>query len=176
VPWFKVHDDVLTDPKLCRYFSKQERWDWIGLLTLANKSRERGVVRSPDDEIAYALDLSDDEWASLCAKFQERRMVARRALDGALVIVNWAARQYDKPSDRPAEVRERVRHHRETGKAADPQQRPDTLEPGAETPCNAPVTPCNAASRDETPQLRQEQQQQTRAAAAAAAQTRRAGT
>ena len=102
--------------------------DWISLLYLACKSREHGVVLLPDDEIAYALDLTDSEWESLLAKFVEQRMVARRDKDDALVILNWKVRQYDKPSDTPSAIAQRKREQR-TRKRVAATEEEDTSAP-----------------------------------------------
>ena len=109
--WLKLNADFINDPKMRRYFTKSERADWVSLLCLASKSKERGVILIPDDEIAYALDLTDDEWQDLCEKLTERRMIHRRE-DSAVVLTNFSKHQYDKPSDRPEATAERKRAQR----------------------------------------------------------------
>ena len=136
--WFKMHNDFINDPKMKRYFTKSERLDWVNLLCLSSKSRERGVLTMPDDEISYALDLEDDEWLALREKLIERKMVAIREEDDALVILNWDERQYDKPSDTPAATAERKRRSRASQSA---QIVPDV------TPLSRPVTPCHATDK-----------------------------
>lgn len=109
--WLKFDADFINDPKMRRYFSKAERSDWVSLLCLASKSKERGVILLPDEEIAYALELSDEDWISLCDRFIERRMVYRRQ-DGALVLTNFSKHQTGKPSDSPEAVTARKRAQR----------------------------------------------------------------
>lgn len=132
--WFKLQNDFINDPKMKRYFTKSERLDWVNLLCLSSKSRERGVIIMPDDEIAYALDLEDEEWMAFRGKLIERRMIAIREPDEAILIVNWAERQYDKPSDAPAVTAERKRRSR----AAQTQEI---------APVSRPVTPCHATDK-----------------------------
>ncbi|MES2462752.1 MAG: phage replisome organizer N-terminal domain-containing protein, partial [Armatimonadota bacterium] len=110
--WLRLHDDFINDPKMRRYFSKEERYVWIALLCMANKGKVRGVVSHSDDEIAYALEMEDDEWLTLAAKFQQRGMIDRTE-SGDVHISNWSARQYEKPSDTPEETRIRKQNQRD---------------------------------------------------------------
>ena len=124
--WFKLHSDFVNDPKMRRYFTKSERLDWVNFLCLACKSKSRGSVEIPDDEIAYALELADTDWSILRDKFIERRMICRED-DGSYTITHWVDRQYDKPSDTPEATRQR--------KAGQRQRE--------SIPMSRPVTPCH---------------------------------
>lgn len=161
--WLKVKTDILNDPKLRRYFTKAERWDWISLLCLAGRSKEAGVILLPDDEIAYAIEIDDNDWPAFEQKLTERRMVYRRDDDNALVIVNWDSHQYTKPSNLPEAVRERVAKSRENKRAtAATKDIPASVESADVTPRNAPVTPCNTTEQKSREQNRTEKNSSSR--------------
>lgn len=151
--WLKLHTDFINDPKLKRYFTKSERCDWINLLCLAKKSEDAGVVVLPDDEISFALELSDGEWESLCARFVDKRMIQRRA-DGAIVITNWKKRQYDKPSDAPEATAQRKREQREREKQVAECGIGDN---NGVTPTQKTVTPCHAIDKSRLEEIREEE-------------------
>lgn len=166
--WFRIKNDFINDPKMRRHFTKSERHDWVALLCLASKSKTQGAITLPDDEIAYALELTDEEWLALCAKFVDKRMVLRRESDDALVIANWMEHQHDKPSDTPEATSARKRQQRDREKRgggasgdsdADSQHSVTSVTPDSEGvttghaqgetvshPVTPTVTPCHADS------------------------------
>lgn len=138
ITWFKLHHDLPDDIKL-RRFTSQEKWAWVALLCLASKSTERGVITADNDDIADYCEFNcTQDWLYYRDKLITKGMLEFNR-NGNLCVTHWQDRQYEKPSDRPESVRERVRKHRAKKKSVD------------ETPCNALQTPCNA---DETPQIR----------------------
>lgn len=128
--WFKLHSEFSHDPKLAT-FSKVERCDLIDLLCLANESDQRGLVDLDKEDIAATLSLSLDEYEAFEDKLTRKGIVTRT--DDGLAICNWEKRQYQKPSDAPERVAERVAKHRESIRNTD---------------CNAYETPCNALDTD----------------------------
>lgn len=143
--WFKLHHDLPGDIKL-RRFTPQEKWAWVALLCLASQSRNRGVIDADDEDIADYCEFStSQDWLYYRDKLIAKGMI-EIGPDGNLHIVHWEQRQYDKPSDRPEAVKERVKKHRAKKKQAQKQ--------GDETLCNALQTPSNA---NVTPQIRKEE-------------------
>ena len=61
-PWFKLYDDILSSPKLIR-FTPQEKWAWVALLCLANRSKRRGYICEDDGDIAVICGFnSSQDW------------------------------------------------------------------------------------------------------------------
>lgn len=124
MPWLKLYTEIRTDPKM-QALSDAEFRVWINLLCLAAESKVRGVicidqgVPYPDEALARAMYTDPDTLKGALAKFIKLRMVEIDD-DGIIYLINFDARQYDKPSDRPEAVRDRVRKHREKKKTADP--------------------------------------------------------
>lgn len=133
--WFKLHHDLPDDIKL-RRFSPQEKWAWVVLLCLASKSKDRGIIQADNDDIAdYCEFNSTQDWLYYRDKLIQKGMLEFNG-DGNLLICHWEDRQYEKPSDRPSAIKERVDRHRAKKKAE------------VETPCNALQPQCNATDTD----------------------------
>lgn len=107
--WFRLHDDVLDDPKVQK-LSPQLFKHWINLLCLASKNNPRGTL--PDlNTIAFRLRLSDDKAWTVLSDLISAGLIEHKG-DGNYEPHNWNKRQYDKPSDHPERVTARVRKHR----------------------------------------------------------------
>lgn len=139
ISWFKLHHDLPDDIKL-RKFTPQEKWAWVTLLCLASKAKVRGVIDADGEDIAeYCEFNTTQDWL-----YYRDKLIAKGMLeitpDGSLHVLHWESRQYDRPSEHPTAVRDRVRRHRAKKKA------------GSETQCNALQTPVkrkrNAADTD----------------------------
>jgi len=131
--WFKVHHDLLSEPRFDR-FRPEEKWAWIALLSLASRSKERGYVLLDDDDIAYACDFHDlNAWQIFKDKLKAKGFIN---LDGLnrIQIVDWDAVQVGKPSDSKEATRKRQQESRKRRKQAASETVPD------------PVTPCHAQS------------------------------
>lgn len=121
MPWLKLYTEIRTDPKM-QALSDAEFRVWINLLCLAAESKVRGVIcidqgiPYPDEALARAMYTDPDTLKGALAKFIKLRMVEIDD-DGIIYLINFDARQYDKPSDRPEAVAERVRRHRAKAKA-----------------------------------------------------------
>lgn len=132
--WFRMYYEARTDNKL-KHLDDSEFRVWFNLLCFAAEQEERGVIPAQN---RYKLAV---EVASGNEELLERTLDKLCKLDiisndgGTIAFIHFKDRQYDKPSDYPEEVRERVRRHR--GRKS-----------SGETPCNAPVTPGNAIDTD----------------------------
>jgi hypothetical protein len=131
--WYRTHHGMWSDPKLALVARRAGSSlpmaiaVWSALLDCASQARQRGNIDGFDAEsVAFAFGCETAEIEAILSSMAAKGMVE----DGR--IARWEDRQYDKPSDAPAAVAERVARHRAAKKA------------DAETPCNAPVTPCNA--------------------------------
>jgi len=123
--WFRLHDDVLDDPKVQR-LSPALFKHWINLLCLASKNNPRGTL--PDlITIAFRLRLTEDKASKVLEELTDAGLLDTSD-DGAITPHNWKSRQYGKPSDDPERVSERVRKHRESQRNADvtPLKRAET--------------------------------------------------
>lgn len=137
ITWFKLHHDLPDDIKL-RRFNPQEKWAWVVLLCIASKARIRGVIEADDEDIAeYCEFNTKQDWL-----YYRDKLIAKGMLevgpDGNLHILHWEDRQYEKPSDRPVAIRDRVRRYREKKRLEQ--------KAASETPCNALQTPVKRAS------------------------------
>jgi|GEM_PF-3128527 len=138
--WFKVHHEIVDDIKI-RRFTSQEKWAWIALLCLANKSSERGTIDADEDDIAdYCEFNSTQDWLYYRDKLIVKGMIEIGS-SGKLLIVNWHKRQDRKPSDQPEKVKKRVAASRAKKKA---ESRSSAKPESVVTPCNAIQGECNA--------------------------------
>ena len=147
--WFRVYNEILGDQKMRGLTGDQFR-AWVFLLALANQSAERGTVIMDDPEgLADVLRLQLDELEPTLARFERLRMVERDS-DGSITITNFLVRQYDKPSDAPAQTAKRKQRSRgaknvneDTGAEQD-----DSSGHADVTPKSRDVTRCHAADTD----------------------------
>jgi len=109
LPWFRVYTEIVDDPKMARLSGDQFR-DWIFLLALARESEEPGVIMMSPEDAAWRLRRPPDEFKESLSLFERLEMITLE--DGRIVVSKFLERQYDKPSDRPDEVRRRVARHR----------------------------------------------------------------
>ena len=134
--WFRIYNEARNDRKLDTLNDREFRC-WFNLMCMASEAKSpRGTVPSMAPEV-LALEAAHGDRKSLdscLTKCAALGMIDVQP-DGALQIVKWAARQYDKPSDVPEAVSERVARHRNA------EKRDVTRS----------ETPCNAEKRAETP-------------------------
>lgn len=111
-PWFRLYTEARTDNKL-KILTDAEHRVWFNLLCFAAEQEDRGIV--PIDGFVLAVEVAAGDEALLCATLDklERLRIVGRSDDGRIEFVNFLTRQYDKPSDTPERVAERVRAHRE---------------------------------------------------------------
>lgn len=115
LPWFRMYSEFATDPKV-QMLSETDQRRFIMLLCLRCGN---GDVTLHDDEIAFQLRISNDEWAATKAV-----LVSKGLIDNESSPVSWDKRQYVSDSSAA-----RVRAHRERKKKAVKQV------------CNVTVTP-----------------------------------
>jgi len=132
--WFKFYSEFKNDTKIKR-LPIAHRYAFIILLCLANEGEgdRWGKIRLDDEDIAFELEMEEEDWLTLKAKFKAKGFINFE--QGTITICNWAKRQERKPSDQPASVRERVSKHRANKKEA------------AVTPCNALHVKSNATEK-----------------------------
>ena len=94
--WLRLHTEIRDDPKL-RMFDDHEFRLWITLLCLACEAGEDGLVRMSPDDFAWVARSDCDRVRQFFEKGAASRVVTLNP-EGILVI-NYAARQLDKPSD-----------------------------------------------------------------------------
>jgi hypothetical protein len=155
-PWFRFYSETRTDPKMLMLSDTEFRL-WANLLCLANESDERGVIRLrpgvgyPLAALAKALYVEEDTLRAALIKFESVDFsMVEIGEEGAITITHFLERQYDKPSDKPDAVKERVRRFR-------------GQEDGVtDVECNADETPmkrdCNATYTDTDPDTETEKE------------------
>lgn len=115
MPWFRMYSEFATDPKV-QMLSESVQRRFIMLLCLRCGN---GDVTLHDDEIAFQLRISNDDWLATKAV-----LVSKGLIDDDSSPLAWDKRQYVSDSSAA-----RVRAHRERKKAAKKQG------------CNVTVTP-----------------------------------
>lgn len=138
MPWFRMYSEARNDAKLRALPDDQFRV-WFNLLCFASEQGdERGVLSGYDRDL-LAVEVANGDTDLLEATLERIAKLRIISIDGdAIRFLNFEKRQYDKPSDTPERVAERVRRHRERQ-----SNTTETPTEHTETPCNADVTPCN---------------------------------
>lgn len=123
-PWFRMYSEFAIDPKV-QMMSEADQRRFIMLLCLRCSNDH---VTLHDDEIAFQLRISSEDWAQSKALFLSKGLI-----NDDNTPVNWDKRQF--VSDSSAE---RVRRHREKKKQA------------TKRPCNVTATPPEADTDTDT--------------------------
>lgn len=143
--WWRCYNDARTDNKL-RLLTDAQHRVWFNLICMASEQHEdRGAVPCDDMDLLAVEAATGDMDLLLATRDQLIRLKIIEVTDGAWRFRRWLHRQYDKPSDWPENVRERVQKHR--------AKRAETPDPEGVTPGHAmkrDVTRCNAVKRDVT--------------------------
>lgn len=109
-PWFRIWTESRNDSKLDALNDREFRI-WYKLLCFAAEAEPRGEVDYIDPEFtAMELRINADELDSAISRMVRLRLVERS--ESKVVFPAFTHRQYDKPSDQPEAVRERVRKSR----------------------------------------------------------------
>lgn len=116
-PWFRLHSEFATDPKI-QMLSEADQRRFVMLLCLRCSN---GDVTLHDHEIAFQLRISDQEWEATKKCFIERKLIDKNNR-----VISWEKRQYLSDSSV-----ERVRRHRERMKQG--CNVTETLRNGSET-------------------------------------------
>jgi len=134
--WLRLHHEARTDKKLAALSDAQFRV-WFNLLCFSGEQPERGRIGFDDIDV-LAIEVAGGDAELLQATIE--RLVKLKMVDGSdgiLAFTNFEKRQYDKPSDTPERVAERVKKHREHQRNADV------------TPCNTIETETEAKTETE---------------------------
>lgn len=106
LPWLRLYDEVLDDPKVQRLTDAQFR-AWVNLLCLANRGTPRGRLPENIEDIAYSLRLTSRKTREVLDVFLSRGLLVREENTSSVMPNNWDERQ--RKSDGSAE---RVAKHR----------------------------------------------------------------
>ncbi|MDY7537665.1 hypothetical protein QN372_00750 [Undibacterium sp. RTI2.1] len=132
--WFRLYGEFAADAKVQSMSESMQR----RLIMLFCLRCSNALVTLHDDEIAFALRISDDDLAQTKVLFMRKGFV-----NEDWEILNWDRRQFK--SDSSAERVRRSRAKEKEGKKQD------------ETSCNVTVTPQNRTEQNRTEQNRAEQ-------------------
>jgi HNH endonuclease len=98
--WFRIHHYLFESTPFKR-LSLSERAAYLHLYYLASRSDCRGIVTSPDDDIAYELGMDESDWLTLKAKFKVQGFLD--FVEGGFSISSWGKDQYpENPYGRPS--------------------------------------------------------------------------
>lgn len=125
--WLRLYTEARNDRKLESLTDSQFRV-WFRLLCLSGEQEERGTIKIVSPRL-FCLEVANGDSTLLdetLLALEELVIITRK--DNELTFVNFAKRQYLKPSDTPKAVGERVTKHRSKKNGN----------------CNAPVTRSNA--------------------------------
>lgn len=142
--WFRLYSEARNDAKL-RTLTDSEHRVWFNLLCYAAEQKShRGRITDFDIDL-LAIEVSGGDTDLLIETLQKlsRLRIIRATQGSEILFLKFESRQYDKPSDTPANVNERVRAYRNRQKEGESE--PNT--PDQVTPINAlrrDVTRCNA--------------------------------
>lgn len=113
MPWFRLYAEARNDAKL-RALTDAEHRIWFNLLCYASEQNDqRGTIQNYDLDL-LSIEVSNgnaDALKSALNKLEKFRIL--RVTDTEIEFINFMDRQYDKPSDNPANVRRRVQKHRD---------------------------------------------------------------
>lgn len=124
--WFRMYGEFASDPKV-QMLSEADQRRYVMLLCI----RCNGDVTLQDEEVAFQLRISNDEWAKTKAD-----LVSRGLIENDNSVSAWDQRQYVSDSSAA-----RVRAHREKKKKAVKRE------------CNVTVTPQTTDTDTDTERL-----------------------
>jgi len=106
--WFRLYTEARTDRKLDMLTDAEHRV-WFSLMCYAFEQTGKKMVVVGDDREALAVEVARGDEALLVATLAKLVKPLRIVTDDGILIafINGEARQYDKPSDMPAETRAR---------------------------------------------------------------------
>ena len=111
MPWFRMHTEARTDAKLDFLPDDQHRV-WFKLLCMAAEQEQRGTITYNDIDL-LAVEVAKGNTTLLTATLATlAKLQIITHHDSAVTFVHFLDRQYDKPSDIPAQVTARQRRHR----------------------------------------------------------------
>ena len=112
--WFRVYSEIKDDPKILE-MDDHQRWLWICLLAMASESTDRGVISGVRLRgLAASLRTDESRLADTLSLLVDLEMIDYDESSRTIEITHWNERQYDKPSDTPAALRDRKRKSRQS--------------------------------------------------------------
>ena len=153
IHWFRLYTEARNDAKL-RMLSDSQHRVWFHLLCFAAEQTNRGTIKGYDNHL-LAVEVANgdvDLLQSTLEILQKLRII--NIEDDELQFINFSKRQYDKPSDHPSRVKERVAKHREKKRNANETLCNDTdTDTDTDTDINStPLPPSsNFEDADSTP-------------------------
>jgi len=122
-PWFRMYHEFSTDPKV-QMMSEADQRRLVMLFCIRCSNGDVTLHETfKDEQIAFQLRISDEEWLKTKDVFIEKGFV-----DEDLNVLHWDSRQFISDSSA-----ERVRRHREKNKKE--------ANKTTKRPCNVTVTP-----------------------------------
>jgi hypothetical protein len=104
--WFRFYSEFRSDPKM-RRMPIAHRYAFVVLLCLSGESENRGTISGlDDDDIAYELEMSTEDWLTLKAKFKVKGLI--EFAGDTITIVNWGKRQFESDSSAVRVARHRA--------------------------------------------------------------------
>lgn len=165
--WFRFYNRMTQDEKV-RTLRDWEFRFLVHLWCVASQASKRGFVYATETRAADPLQLAmgagctewtdgngnhgvmDRDHAIMALNTFEELGLIERDENGIIHIINWEQLQYDKPSDHPEKVNERVRRYRDKKRGCNADVTPLKRE------CNAQETPmkrqCNAGESESDPE------------------------
>lgn len=117
-PWFRMYAEFATDPKI-QFLSEALQRRYVFALCVTCNGE---IDKLTDDELAFAMRITPEEWAETKRLFIERGLFNN---DGK--VANWEKRQYktDVADPTNAERQRRYRNGKRNGGVTE-EKRPDT--------------------------------------------------
>ena len=136
--WFKMHFEARTDAKL-KILSGDQFKTWFNLLCFA--AEHRGTIPKMN-RFVLSVEVADGNIELLDSTISIAKKLEMIQEDGdEITFHNFSKRQYDKKSDTPSKVAERVKRHRYKNEQYNANV----------TPCNADIMPNITLITPETP-------------------------
>ncbi len=138
--WFRMYHEFAADAKVQSMPEAMQR----RLIMLFCLRCSNALVTLQDEELAFALRITDPELAETKALFMRKNFI-----DAGWNLINWDDRQFVSDSSAP-----RVKKHREKKREEAERAAEEAIKLAEKQDCNVTVTPQNRTETDtETDQL-----------------------
>lgn len=156
--WFRVYSEIKDDPKILE-MDDHQRWLWICLLAMASESTDRGVISGVRLRgLAASLRTDESRLADTLSLLVDLEMIDYDESSRTIEITHWNERQYDKPSDTPAALRDRKRKSRQSHADVTPSHAIEEIRIDTDTDTdNTADTVVSAAEPPEPPPTRDDE-------------------
>lgn len=145
--WYRMYYEARNDAKLKILTDSQHRV-WFNLMCYA---AENGGITPTGDHYLLAVEVANGDLSLFESTLELlSRLHITEETETGIEFLNFAKRQFDKPSNTPGRIAERVKKHRKKSTET-PDNAPADSSNADVTPCNAPNEKCNASETRETP-------------------------